>query len=63
MEVISVGKLSREQLEALAESDPQRVIQSSIKCNQVIYGVADMDGKSSDGKDVSLKQIPVQDSS
>ena len=52
------GKLSREQLEALPESDPQRVIQSSIKCNQVIYGVADMDGKSSDGKDVSLKQIP-----
>ena len=52
------GKLSREQLEALAESDPQRVIQSSIKCNQVMYGVADMEGKKSDGKDVSLKQIP-----
>jgi len=52
------GKLSREQLEALAEGDPQRVIQSSIKCNQVMYGVADMEGKKSDGKDVSLKQIP-----
>ena len=48
------GKLSREQLEALAESDPQRVIQSSIKCNQVMYGVADMEGKKSDGKDVSF---------
>jgi len=52
------GKLSREQLEALAENDSQRVIQSSIKCNQVMYGVADMEGKKSDGKDVSLKQIP-----
>ena len=52
------GKLSREQVEALADNDPQRVIQSSIKCNQVLYGVADMDGKKSDGKDVNLKQIP-----
>jgi hypothetical protein len=52
------GKLSREQVEALADSDPQRIIQSSIKCNQVIYGVADMNGKKSDGSDVNLKQIP-----
>ena len=52
------GKLSREELETLADGDPQRVIQSSIKCNQVMYGVADMEGKKADGKDVSLKQIP-----
>jgi len=52
------GKLSREQVEALADNDPQRIIQSSIKCNQVIYGVADMNGKKSDGSDVNLKQIP-----
>jgi hypothetical protein len=52
------GKLSREELESLADGDPQRVIQSSIKCNQVMYGVADMEGKKADGKDVSLKQIP-----
>ena len=30
------GKLSREQIEALADNDPQKVIQSSIKCNQVL---------------------------
>ena len=52
------GKLSREELEALTDGDPQRVIQSSIKCNQVMYGVVDMEGKKADGKDVSLKQIP-----
>ena len=52
------GKLSREELTALADNDPQKIIQSSIKCNQVMYGVVDMEGKKADGKDVSLKQIP-----
>ena len=52
------GKLSREELKDLPDTDPQKIIQSSIKCNQVLYGVADMEGKKSDGKDVSLKQIP-----
>ena len=52
------GKLSREEFEKLPENDPQRVIQSSIKCNQVIYGVATLTGKLSDEKDVNVKEVP-----
>ena len=52
------GKLSREEIEKLSDDDPQKVIQSSIKCNQVIYGVVSMGGKKSDGKDSTLDQIP-----
>ena len=52
------GKLSREQVESLAENDPQRVIQSSIKCNQVLYGVATLDGKRADGKEEKLDEVP-----
>ena len=53
------GKLSREDIQGMADNDPQRVIQSSIKCNQVLYGVATMaDGKKATGEDVDIKEIP-----
>jgi hypothetical protein len=54
------GKLAREQLDSLPDNDPQRVIQSSIKCNQVLYGVVSIgEGKKADGEVVKdLKEIP-----
>ena len=52
------GKLSREEIERLPDNDPQRVIQSSIKCNQVLYGVATMVGKKSDEQEIKVKEVP-----
>jgi len=52
------GKLSREEIERLPDNDPQRVIQSSIKCNQVLYGVATMVGKKSDEQEIEVKEVP-----
>ena len=52
------GKLSREEVEKLPENDPQRIIQSAIKCNQVLYGVATLTGKKSDEQDVNVKEVP-----
>ena len=54
------GKLTREELNKLPENDPQRVVQSSIKCNQVLYGVVSIsEGKKADGKQVKdLNEIP-----
>ena len=52
------GKLSREQVESLKDDDPQRVIQSSIKCNQVLYGVASMEGKKSNGEETKIDEVP-----
>lgn len=52
------GKLSREEVEKLPENDPQRIIQSAIKCNQVIYGVATLTGKKSDEQEVNVKEVP-----
>jgi len=53
------GKLSREDVQKMADNDPQRVIQSSIKCNQVIYGIATMaDGKNATGESVDIKEVP-----
>ena len=52
------GKLSREEIERLPDNDPQRVIQSSIKCNQVLYGVATLSGKKSDEQEMKVKEVP-----
>ena len=52
------GKLSREQIEALADNDPQKVIQSSIKCNQVLYGVVSMKGKKASGEEANVENTP-----
>tara|TARA_R110002020_G_scaffold107602_6_gene249772 strand:- start:150 stop:995 length:846 start_codon:yes stop_codon:yes gene_type:complete len=52
------GRLTKQEIEGLANDSPVLIQQKSIKCTQVIYGLATIAGQTATKEDKALENIP-----
>jgi hypothetical protein len=53
------GRISKSEEQELGDDHPKTLASKLATCNQVFYAVISMDGKTGDGRDVKIENLPV----